>query len=848
MLPMPSSPSGPDSTSLSAPDELMVLTQTGRVLWGLVACILLAALGLGGWHLHRSAGVLGGTVAQASASTEANVWVAGQTQRELLTLAMQLGEDADAFDADEVALTMDLVDSRIGQLSRPDRLWEMGPPALAETTLELAAAWERDILPTLGAALGGDVEVRRTAAEEVLHLEHGFNLLARAAEEDRQRRAAATVGVAAALGGRTQLLVVGSVAAGVGLLLVLAVVVWKGRRHDEVRNEMIADLRRLALVADHTTNHVIVTDAEGRLLTANRALLDKTGYSMEELAGMTPGTLLSGPDTNPDTVEYIRSHIVEGLEVHAEATNYTKDGREYRVLSDFTPVHDHLGRLTNYVVVEVDLTQEWRARGELKAAKEAAERAAAEAEAASEARQQFLKFMSHEIRTPLNGVIGGVDMLQDTGLRLDQRRILDTVQQSGRLLLRLIDNILIFTSLERGTDGPAADTLFSPVALADEALTAVATEAARKGIDLKLDPAGSTPPLVVGDERSTIHSLLNLVGNAVKYTDAGSVTVRMLYGPDGQGGEMLTFEVADTGIGMTDEQMARMFEPFIRVGDGGEHSYDGGGLGLANTRALVEDRMGGSITIVSDGPGTGTTAYMSLPVRMPTDAERAAAEESVSSAAARLEGVSILMAEDDETNQMVARNMLERMGASVHVVDDGVAAVDAAVAGSFDVILMDINMPGLDGVSAMERIRKRLGEEAPPIVALTAAALDGDRAEFLRAGMDDYVSKPLVSDRLRLTVRRVLARREPPPPVTGSGLVDRMALAEAAGTDDEDLLNSLLVSFAEEIVQMGSSAIGPAIAMAGELGQRRVAARLQDCESDADVSAVAEALQDAAAG
>jgi PAS domain S-box-containing protein len=396
--------------------------------------------------------------------------------------------------------------------------------------------------------------------------------------------------------------------------------------------------------------------------------------------------------------------------------------------------------------VSTDITPSKRLQASL-------EQSRREAEAASRAKSQFLATMSHEIRTPMNGVIGMAELLSRVVNDPEQRRMVGVIRESGEVLLNVINDILDFSKIESGK----LDIERAPFSLAEVArkVEAVHTlKAAEKGLSLSvLTNAGCQVPRI-GDAHRIQQILHNLVGNAIKFTDEGEVTVTIRCSGEGPA----VVEVADTGAGMTPEQAARVFEPFAQADSSTTRRYGGTGLGLPIVRSLV-DAMGGALTLDSR-PGEGTVVRLRLPA--PPAAAEAGAAPPPAAAAEVPPGLRVLAADDNEVNRMVLGAFLDSLGVACVMAEDGPAAVRAAGAGGYDLLMLDISMPGMDGVEALAAIRAveaRRGVAPAPAVAVTANAMTHQIEEFLAAGFDAHLAKPIRPEELRDRLIRLGSRR-----------------------------------------------------------------------------------------
>ncbi|MGE5518102.1 MAG: ATP-binding protein [Bacteroidota bacterium] len=403
--------------------------------------------------------------------------------------------------------------------------------------------------------------------------------------------------------------------------------------------------------------------------------------------------------------------------------------------------------------------------------RQALEEKSREAEAAARAKSEFLAVMSHEIRTPMNGILGMARLMLDEAMAPGQRSRLETLRHSAEALLAILDDILDFSKLEAGRID-FERIAFHPPAVVEDVARLMRVRAEEKGLALTVDLAADLPPWVLGDPGRLRQVLLNLAGNAVKFTESGGVTLRMA-AVDGR----LECAVIDTGIGLDDDAKARLFQSFAQADASISRRYGGTGLGLAICKRLVEGQ-GGTIGVDS-APGAGSCFWFRLPlVEAPVPAPKPLVDGVRS-----LPPLTVLLAEDNAINQMVARGFLHRAGHRAVVANNGLEAVELVRSGGrFDLVLMDMQMPEMDGLEATRAIRAMGGAAAGlPIIALTANAMRADEERCRAAGMNDFVAKPLDPDRLFAAMARALDGVE-----AGSVANDR-APVDAHEMDDGEL-------------------------------------------------------------
>ena len=508
-------------------------------------------------------------------------------------------------------------------------------------------------------------------------------------------------------------------------------------------------MRKLSTAVRHSPTSIVITNRDGLIEYANPKFYELTGYTEMEALGQNPKILASG-STPKSFYKELWDTLLAGKVWHGEFLNRKKNGELFWEHAAISPVKDPRGAITNFIAVKVDITEQKLAQSEMEKARNAALELA-------RMKSEFLANMSHEIRTPMNAIIGMTGLLQDTQLTPRQRDYVATISTAGEALLDIINDILDFSKIEAGkillekSDFDVRETLESTLDL-------LAPRAQAKSLELALAIAEGVPEAARGDAGRLRQILMNLVGNAVKFTERGEILVSAELERRDAGGPTLRFSVKDTGIGVPPETQKNLFSPFTQADASTTRKYGGTGLGLSISKRLTE-LMGGTIG-VSSGPGAGSTFWFSLPF---AEAETVPARPDSSA----LAGVKALIVDDNAASREIVRHHLEawKMDASAAAsADEALEKLGAAVkeGAPFRLVVTDMQMPGKDGIMLAAAIKAAPALAGAGVVMMTSLGRDLDAAERAACGLSACVHKPLRRTALLAAVTTALTGRSAP--------------------------------------------------------------------------------------
>jgi|GEM_PF-3131048 len=598
-------------------------------------------------------------------------------------------------------------------------------------------------------------------------------------------------------------------------------------RNISERRKSEEQIRLLATAIETAGEAVLITDtgdktSDPRVVFVNDAFTKMTGYSPGEVIAKPP-SFLHGVKTDVDIIDKIKTEALQGITFSAETVNYKKSGEEYIVEWTISPVRDKIGNITQVVSIQSDITERKKGERELKKsaiklsqqnkqlelarreaekAREAVERAAGElrlayedaagarkaAESASEAKSEFLANMSHEIRTPMTAVLGFAKLFKETTADQESTEFVEQIVSSGEHLLDLINDVLDLSKVEAGQLQIEPEP-FNLRKLVGEIVDLYTPLAVSKGLRV-ICKFRDLPQYEVLDQNRIRQILSNLLSNAIKYTEDGYVSLVVKKSDDGKG---VKIDIQDTGVGINESHQAQVFEPFFQVKETGLSPQAGSGLGLAISARLVK-AMGGSLEMNSE-LGKGTTFEISIPCEF---VEEKAVKEKIEKISAikkreEVRGLKILAADDHAANRKLIEHVLVGKGHEVRLAENGEVAVDLFRKEAFDVVILDVQMPVMNGYEAIRKIRALPGGNRIPVLTLTAYAMRGDRERAISAGADEYLSKPFDPQELASVVH---------------SLAKKGVKVKMTTTTIDPELDSLRTEYLEDLINKAETFVG----------------------------------------
>lgn len=532
------------------------------------------------------------------------------------------------------------------------------------------------------------------------------------------------------------------------------------------------ELEALAIGATKSLNSVMIADRYGKIEWVNEGFTRLSGFQLYEVID-TKGEILR-QDQDP-FLEKLGQAVREKKSIAFECKYRNKSGNEYWVISNLTPVLDEYGGVKEIIIIETDITELKKSKEELVTANKIAEhslrkgnkmldelkQAKLRIEETAKAKERFLASMSHEIRTPMNGIIGLVELLLETELTTEQHKYLSALKISGDTLMVVINDILDISKIDAGKMRFEEVPIQLPMII-DTAIDLFSVRAEEKGIQLKRSIHSMLPPFLLGDPTRLNQIIYNLLSNAIKFTQEGTVDFSVAVKKEDTDSVLIEFCIRDTGCGIPDDKMSLLFQDFTQLNAETPRKYGGTGLGLAITKRLVE-LQGGTIKVDSK-INEGTAFTVLLEFKKCKDENRISEflNEKNIYAVIKPIGARILVAEDNAVNQLLTEKLLQGWKCNVDIVDNGKRAIEKLKTDTYDVVLLDIEMPEMDGYTTAKYIRNEMGDAIRniPIIAVTAHADLREAEKCIQAGMNDYILKPFNPKELNKKLLKLTHRND----------------------------------------------------------------------------------------
>lgn len=552
---------------------------------------------------------------------------------------------------------------------------------------------------------------------------------------------------------------------------------YRGVDRDITEQKRLEDeLRNLSRAVQQSPVSTVITDTQGLIEFVNPKFTELTGYTAEEAIGQNPRILNAG-QTPPEIFVELWKTIASGNTWKGEVLNKAKDGTLFWEISSISPLYDDHGVITHYLAVKEDITEKKLISDQLIVAKE-------KAEAATDAKSSFLSTMSHEIRTPMNGVIGMTSLLLDTELNTEQREYTEIVRKSAENLLTIINEILDFSKIEAGKlDLETLDFDLRPTI--EDTAELLAFRAADKGLELICSIEPDVPSFLKGDPGRLRQIIINLVGNAIKFTTQGEIVINVSISKEQDGAATILIKISDTGIGIPAEKLDTVFTPFTQAEVSTSRTYGGTGLGLTICKQLAE-LMGGEVGVTSE-IGKGSTFWFTAVFEKQSMQADSAAKRATAALRADISGIKILVVTNNVTNRTLVTTLLNQWDCHCETAADGKSSLtllQQAVQRKdpFSLVLMDQNIPDMDGRELGSRIKGDPLLKTTLLVMLTAAGQRGDAAALKQIGFDGYLAKPVRAKQFHDCIALVLGRNVDAPESDSlrkpQGIITRHTVAE----------------------------------------------------------------------